>query len=112
MKSTGEAMGIDRTFGVAFYKAQEMSFNKLPLKGNILISVSNADKPKIIEPVKELIELGFNIFATKGTERFLKENGIECKLLIKHRIILVTIKYTVLSKLSKQVKLTYWLIHL
>ncbi|MDE4996852.1 hypothetical protein NAH08_12230, partial [Francisella tularensis subsp. holarctica] len=72
MKSTGEAMGIYRTFGVAFYKAQEMSFNNLPLKGNILISVSYSDNPMIIEPVNELIELVFNIFATNGTERFLK----------------------------------------
>lgn len=83
MKSTGEAMGIDTTFGVAFYKAQEMSFNKLPLKGNILISVSDADKPKILQPVKELIELGFNIFATKGTESFLREHGLQCKFFDK-----------------------------
>ncbi|APC97889.1 carbamoyl-phosphate synthase large subunit [Francisella frigiditurris] len=83
MKSTGEAMGIDKTFGVAFYKAQEMAFNKLPLKGNILISVKDQDKSRIIEPIKELIGYGFNIFATKGTEAFLKNNGIECKLFDK-----------------------------
>ncbi|MFC4892787.1 carbamoyl-phosphate synthase large subunit [Pseudofrancisella aestuarii] len=83
MKSTGEAMGIDKTFGVAFYKAQEMAFNKLPLKGNILISVKDQDKSRIIEPIKELIAYGFNIFATKGTEAFLKNNGVECKLFDK-----------------------------
>ncbi|AJC48399.1 carbamoyl-phosphate synthase large subunit [Allofrancisella guangzhouensis] len=83
MKSTGEAMGIDKTFGVAFYKAQEMAFNKLPLKGNILVSVKDQDKPKIIKLAKKLIEYGFNIFATKGTENFLKGNNIACKLFDK-----------------------------
>ena len=83
MKSTGEAMGIDETFGVAFYKAQEMAFNKLPLSGNVLISVQDQDKEYIIEPIKTLIEFGFNIFATKGTESILKENGIDCKLFDK-----------------------------
>jgi carbamoyl-phosphate synthase large subunit len=78
MKSTGEAMGIDKSFGVAFYKAQEMAFNTLPLSGNILISVSNQDKPKVLEPIRSLVVKGFNIYATTGTETFLKENGIDC----------------------------------
>ena len=83
MKSTGEAMGIDKTFGVAFYKSQEMAFNKLPLKGNILISVKDNDKLKILESVKKLVEYDFNILATKGTAIYLKENGIDCKLFDK-----------------------------
>ncbi len=70
MKSTGEAMGIDKTFGVAFYKSQEMAFNKLPLKGNILVSIQNNDKAKALKPIKELVEHGFKLFATKGTESF------------------------------------------
>ncbi|QLE79043.1 carbamoyl-phosphate synthase large subunit [Francisella sp. Scap27] len=78
MKSTGEAMGIDKSFGVAFYKAQEMAFNTLPLSGSILISVSNQDKPKVLEPIRSLVAKGFNIYATSGTETFLKENGIDC----------------------------------
>ena len=83
MKSTGEAMGIDKTFGVAFYKAQEMAFNKLPLKGNILISIQNNDKAKALKPIKELVAHGFKLFATKGTESFLRENNIPCELFDK-----------------------------
>lgn len=83
MKSTGEAMGIDKTFGVAFYKAQEMAFNKLPLKGNILVAVKNQDKPKILQPIKDLVELGFNIFATKGTATYLREHGVKCEVFDK-----------------------------
>ena len=83
MKSTGEAMGIDKTFGVAFYKSQEMAFNKLPLKGNILISIKDGDKSKMLKPIQELLDYDFNIFATNGTERFLRENNVPCKLFDK-----------------------------
>lgn len=83
MKSTGEAMGIDKTFGVAFYKSQEMAFNKLPLKGNVLISITNDDKSKALKPIQELASLGFKLFATKGTESFLRKNNIDCELFDK-----------------------------
>ena len=83
MKSTGEAMGIDKTFGVAFYKSQEMAFNKLPLKGNVFVTVKKDDREKILLAIKSLVHNGFNIFATKGTKRFLTENNIESTLMNK-----------------------------
>ena len=83
MKSTGEAMGIDKTFGVAFYKSQEMAFNKLPLKGNILLSLKDEDKQRAVESVKELVEYGFKIFATTGTAKAFQDNGIECEVFDK-----------------------------
>lgn len=83
MKSTGEVMGIDEDFGLAFWKAQAGTGNILPEKGNVFISVADKDKPKILEIAKKLKDLGFNIFATKGTYKFLKENNIESTLVNK-----------------------------
>jgi len=79
MKSTGEVMGIDKDFGLAFWKAQAAAGGILPEKGNVFISVADKDKPAIVEIAKKLKLLGFTIFATKGTFNFLKENGIEAK---------------------------------
>ncbi|WP_457641065.1 carbamoyl-phosphate synthase large subunit [Persephonella sp.] len=83
MKSTGEVMGIDEDFGLAFYKAQAATGSILPESGNVFISVADKDKPNIIEIAKNLVELGFTIFATKGTHLFLKERGIESRLVNK-----------------------------
>ncbi len=77
MKSTGEVMGIDKDFGLAFWKAQAGAGSVLPEKGNVFISVADKDKPFIVEPAKELYNLGFSIYATEGTYKFLKEKGIE-----------------------------------
>ncbi len=77
MKSTGEVMGIDTTFEMAFYKAQESAGNPIPKKGCILVTVHDKDKPRILESVRCLASLGFAIAATKGTAQFLQKNGIE-----------------------------------
>ncbi len=77
MKSTGEVMGIDEDFGMAFYKAQAAAGNTLPEKGNVFISVADKDKPSVIDVAKELVNLGFTIYATDGTHKFLKEKGID-----------------------------------
>ncbi|MDT8420739.1 MAG: carbamoyl-phosphate synthase large subunit [Desulfuromonadales bacterium] len=76
MKSTGEVMGIDREFGKAFAKAQLGAGVKLPLSGNIFVSVKDSDKRLIVEPVRRLAEAGFKIIATRGTADFLNKNGV------------------------------------
>jgi carbamoyl-phosphate synthase large subunit len=83
MKSTGEVMGIDYDFGLAYYKAELAAGMRLPLEGNVLLSVKDADKPKIVKIAKKFMELGFKIFATEGTARYLKQNGIEAELALK-----------------------------
>lgn len=77
MRATGEVMGIAENFGMAFYKAEEAAGSKLPLGGNVLITVCKRER-KYLEPIaRELIELGFKILATEGTKNFLSELGIE-----------------------------------
>ena len=78
MKSTGEAMGIDYNFGKAFAKSQLAAGVNLPLKGNLFVSVKNADKHFVYEHVKNLKNHGFKISATKGTANFLKKKNIDC----------------------------------
>ncbi len=79
MKSTGEVMGIDSTFELAFAKAQIAAGQKLPLSGTVFVSVKDSDKPDVLKPVNILNDLGFNIVATRGTANFLRENGIPVK---------------------------------
>jgi carbamoyl-phosphate synthase large subunit len=83
MKSTGEVMGISDDFGGAFAKAQISAGNNLPLEGAVFISVRDEDKVPVLPVAKALSEMGFNIIATRGTERFLKENGIEAEFVYK-----------------------------
>ena len=73
MKSTGEVMGIDRTFGLAFGKSQLAAGQKIPLSGTVFISVKDADKEAVLPVAAGLFDLGFKIVATKGTSRFLTE---------------------------------------
>ncbi len=77
MKSTGEVMGIDEDFYTACYKAQIAAGSKLPLEGGVYITVNDNDKPRILGPAKELKEMGFTIYATKGTSTYLREHGVE-----------------------------------
>ncbi len=77
MRSTGEVLGLSHSFGRAFFKAQEATQTALPLKGTILLTIADRDKPAALEPARLFRELGFRIMATGGTHRFLKENGIE-----------------------------------
>jgi len=76
MKSTGEVMGIDKNYGAAMYKAMISAGNKLPLQGGVYITVSDADKPHILPIVQELHEMGFIIYATKGTSTYMRNNGV------------------------------------
>ena len=83
MKSTGEVMGIDSTFGMAYAKSQIAAGQKLPTKGNVFISVKNQDKRNIIFVAKKLADLGFKIMATAGTADALKSNDIDVQALPK-----------------------------
>ena len=77
MRSTGEVMGLDKAFPMAFAKSQLGSGIDIPTSGTIFVSVKERDKERLIEPVGKLQKLGFNIVATSGTARFLNENDIE-----------------------------------
>ncbi|WP_319774335.1 carbamoyl-phosphate synthase large subunit [Breoghania sp.] len=78
MRSTGEVMGLDRAYPVAFAKSQLGAGVKLPTEGKVFISLRDADKPRILETAKILTQCGFEIIATGGTQRFLEEKGISC----------------------------------
>ena len=79
MRSTGEVMGQDEDFGMAFAKTQMAAKPSLPLEGNVFLSVKDSDKPKALEVAKGLAELGFSFTSTEGTAKFLNENGIPAK---------------------------------
>ncbi len=83
MKSTGEVMGIGTDFGWAFAKAQLAAGSRLPLKGNVFISVRDEDKPQILDVAAEFAKMGFHIIATRGTARYLNEHGIEAEPVLK-----------------------------
>lgn len=84
MRSTGEVMGIAKTFGEALAKAQESTGSGIPTKGNIFISVNENDKKKkTIEIISKYVKLGFGIIATTGTSKFLNNNGIKSKPVFK-----------------------------
>ncbi|MCA9497700.1 MAG: carbamoyl-phosphate synthase large subunit [Nitrospira sp.] len=76
MRSTGEVMGIDRSFGWAFAKSQAASGMPLPLTGTALLSVKDGDKPATLPIAQRLSQLGFSLNATKGTAAFLRTHGI------------------------------------
>jgi len=76
MRATGEVMGIADTFGLAFYKAEEAAGSKLPVEGNLLVTLADKDKPDLFPIAKKIHELGFNIYATEGTSAFLSGHGI------------------------------------
>ncbi|MCR3751087.1 carbamoyl-phosphate synthase large subunit [Lentzea californiensis] len=84
MKSTGEVMGIDSSFGKAFAKSQTASYGSLPTSGKVFVSFANRDKRAMIFPVKRLADLGFQVLATTGTAEVLKRNGIPCTEVRKH----------------------------
>ena len=83
MKATGEVMGIDKSFGVAFYKAQEATGIKLPVEGNVLLTVSDKDKPELLPIAEKLQKIGFKIFATENTRNYLQKNNIEAVVIKK-----------------------------
>ncbi|NBV41767.1 carbamoyl-phosphate synthase large subunit [bacterium] len=83
MKSTGEVMGLDQSFGMAFLKAQLAAGQQIPTSGKVFISVKNPDKPKIVELASIFKSLGFELVATQGTARFLAGFGIESETIYK-----------------------------
>ena len=83
MKSTGEVMGIAPTFGAAFAKAQAGASATLPVEGSVFISVADKDKENIIPVAKKLEEIGFQIYATRGTANCLLDSGISSTLVHK-----------------------------
>ena len=83
MRSTGEVLGLAKTFGEAFYKAEEATQTTLPLEGTVLISINNADKPEVEEVVKDLVEAGFKIIATGHTYDTIKKFGYEVEKINK-----------------------------
>jgi len=83
MKSTGEVMGVGRSFGEAFSKAQQGAGAVIPVSGNALFSVRDADKPIATELAAYLSQAGFKIFATAGTARIFENAGIEVKMVNK-----------------------------
>jgi carbamoyl-phosphate synthase large subunit len=83
MKSTGEVMGLDRSFAVAFAKSQIGGGSRLPRSGTVFVSVRDQDKPRILEAVRLLAALGFKVIATSGTQRYLAENGVAAERVFK-----------------------------
>jgi carbamoyl-phosphate synthase large subunit len=83
MRSTGEVLGMADSFGLAFYKAQEAAKQTLPCEGTVLITVSEKDRPAVLEGARQFADLGFKIKATKGTHSFLGEQGIASELILK-----------------------------
>ncbi len=83
MKSTGEVMGLDKDFALAFAKAQLGAGVDLPRSGTLFVSVRDEDKAGILPSVKRLAGLGFKVLATGGTQRFLAENGVEAQKINK-----------------------------
>lgn len=83
MRSTGEVMGIDDDFAIAFAKAEEAANQKLPLSGTVFISVADKDKPKVVDVAKNLDSMGFRILTTRGTGEFLKRHGVKVEVIRK-----------------------------
>ncbi|MDX2264065.1 MAG: carbamoyl-phosphate synthase large subunit [Hyphomicrobiales bacterium] len=76
MRSTGEVMGVDHDYARAFAKSQIASGSKVPTSGVLFVSVKDADKERILEPVRELVGMGYKVVATRGTKRHLDAHGI------------------------------------
>ena len=78
MKSTGEVMGVGRTFPEAFARAEEAANIKAPKVGKAFISVRDVDKPRVLDVAKALVSQGFSLVATEGTVKYLHAQGVEC----------------------------------
>ncbi|MBQ7402366.1 MAG: carbamoyl-phosphate synthase large subunit [Lentisphaeria bacterium] len=83
MRATGEVMGLADNFGLAYFKAQEAAGGKLPLEGTALISVNKKERQYLLPVAEGLKRLGFPIYATEGTSKYLTENGIENTMINK-----------------------------
>jgi carbamoyl-phosphate synthase large subunit len=83
MRSTGEVMGVAENFGGAFLKAQQGAGTKLPGEGGVFISVNDQDKRFAVELARELIDMGFRLVATRGTQRIIEGAGLQCDFVYK-----------------------------
>ncbi|NQZ57496.1 MAG: carbamoyl-phosphate synthase large subunit, partial [Lentisphaeraceae bacterium] len=83
MKSTGEVMGVSENAGMAFLKAQVGAGSSIPKSGPVMVSIMDRDKEKVLPALKSLDELGYDIYATKGTATYLYENGVKAQALFK-----------------------------
>ena len=83
MRSTGEVMGLDHSFAVAFAKSQLGGGTKVPTAGTAFISVRDSDKERILNAAKMLVGEGFKLVATGGTQRYFVEHGLECEKINK-----------------------------
>ena len=83
MRSTGEVMGIDVGFGRAYAKAELAAGQALPLSGKVFVSTSDRDKQAVVPVVRDLINLGFKIVATSGTQKVLEEHGLVVESVLK-----------------------------
>jgi carbamoyl-phosphate synthase large subunit len=83
MKSTGEVMGIDEDFGLAYGKSQTAGGNRIPLSGKIFISLKDKDKPASVSFVRKLLDIGLSVIATRGTAQYLKDNGLNVEVVNK-----------------------------
>jgi carbamoyl-phosphate synthase large subunit len=83
MKSTGEVMGIDRNFAMAFYKSQLAAGVQLPYEGQVFVSVKDSDKYSLVPMVQELTSMGYSVVATEGTAQYLKDHGLEVNTVYK-----------------------------
>jgi carbamoyl-phosphate synthase large subunit len=84
MRSTGEVLGLADSFGLAYFKAQEATGQRLPLQGTVLITVAERDRgPVVTEAAREFTRLGFSLRATAGTGAFLAEHGVEAEHILK-----------------------------
>jgi len=79
MKSTGEVMGVGATFGEAFAKSQNGASNTIPLSGKAFVSVKDSDKETVVEVARGLIDNGFELVSTSGTQRVLEAAGLACE---------------------------------
>ena len=84
MKSTGEVMGIDASFGAAFAKSQAAAYGSLPTSGRVFVSMADRDKRAMIFPVLRLAALGFEVLATAGTAEVLRRHGLAVTVVRKH----------------------------
>ncbi|MFM9108531.1 MAG: carbamoyl-phosphate synthase large subunit, partial [Chloroflexota bacterium] len=83
MKSTGEVMGIDRTFEAAFYKALISANMGIPARGSVLVALSDEDKPEGLEMIRQLARMGFRLYATEGTAALIERAGMPVQLVTK-----------------------------
>ncbi|MBC7315476.1 MAG: carbamoyl-phosphate synthase large subunit, partial [Chloroflexi bacterium] len=83
MRSTGEVMGMDESFGMAYAKAQMAAGNGLPTSGTVFLSVNDRDKANLVPIAKELAEMGFKLLGTRGTATYLRNHGLDVRTILK-----------------------------